>query len=181
MAKQISMRELGEILEYGGAHTRPFPHWRPTFLHFENKYLTIEERWSEKLEEANAEAIEIYNNEENKVETAGESTLETKLRTFEDIFNSLLESKYKQLFKEQEKEIMEEIREEIVNRIMTNFFEYKNDPKYAKWKIKVGGGEVPLVLTGAYVQSIEVVETETGYIVQIADKMHPEFVDASGT
>lgn len=67
------------------------------------------------------------------------------------------------------KSIAEEFANELKQRIESDSLHLvRNSEKYAKYKAKQGQGAVPLVATGEYVNSIQVVDNDMGASVGIA-------------
>ena len=98
----------------------------------------------------------------------------TSERSYEEIFNEIFQEKFP-AFKEEEYKIACEIRDKIKENIRTNYYNFKLSPKYQEWKDnQPNAGKVPLDLTRHYLDSINVVATETGYTVQIDDVMHQD-------
>ena len=93
-------------------------------------------------------------------------------RSFDEIFNEVYQQELPK-FKELEKKIAEDIRDKIIQNLDENVYGYTLSPKYAKWKQKKFSGAGILEATGEYKRSIIVSATDTGYVVEIEDRVHP--------
>lgn len=94
-------------------------------------------------------------------------------RSYEEVFNEIFEEHFP-AFKEKEYELACEIRDKIKSNIKNNYYKFQLSERYQNWKDKQNLGKVPLDLTRHYMDSINVVATETGFVVQIDDVIHQD-------